>query len=137
MPNRIVLPGRPDLRMGAAVRLPITIHLPRTATVVGLRQPGGPITFVDRGLVATFTDSGLKLMNPRFVARDARGVPPPHLARLAASVEDAVDQGFSLRAEPGELVYRATRDLWGFEQDDEGRVVLCRLFDPAGHPLKV
>lgn len=137
MTNRIVLPGRPDLRMGVPLRLPITRLLPRTATVVGLRQPGHPITFVEQGLVATFTDSGFKLMNPRFVARDPRAVPPPHLSRLAASIADVVDQGFMLRAEPGELVHRATRDLWGFEQDDEGRVVLCRLFDPAGHPLKV
>jgi hypothetical protein len=119
------------------VRLPISNLLPRTATVVGLRQPGRPITFVEQGLVATFTDSGLKLMSPRYIARDPRGVPPAHLSRLASSIAEVVDQGFTLRAEPGELVHRATRDLWGFEQDDEGRVVLCRLFDPAGHPLKV
>ena len=75
MTNRIVLPGRPDLRMGVPLRLPITRLLPRTATVVGLRQPGHPITFVEQGLVATFTDSGFKLMNPRFVARDPRAVP--------------------------------------------------------------
>lgn len=127
------------LRIGAQVKLglPSSQFLPRgAATVVGLRRPGRPFTVYESGLVATCYEDGFRLVNPRMVTSVPR-TPPPHLARLAASVEDAVDQGFSLRAEPGELVHRATRDLWGFEQDEQGRMVLCRLFDPSGHPLRV
>lgn len=36
-----------------------------------------------------------------------------------------------------ELVHKATKDLWAFEQDDSGEVVISRLFTETGEPLKV
>lgn len=104
--------------------------------VVGLWQPGRRFVVANQGLVATCGRDGFRMVNPHYLREDVKFKPPSHLVRMAFSVDDMVDQGFSLRAAPGELVHRATKDLWGFEQTEEG-MVLCRLFDPTGNPLKV
>lgn len=125
-------------RLGTPVQMGISSALlsRQAGTVVGLWRPHQPFSISDQGLIATCTSDGFRLVNPHYLKR-AAGSPPAHLARWASSIEDVVDQGFTLRAEPGELIHRATRDLWGFEPDNQGRIVLCRLFDPSGHPLRV
>lgn len=36
-----------------------------------------------------------------------------------------------------ELVHRATRDLWSYQETGEGDFVIARLFDDTGEPLQV
>lgn len=57
--------------------------------------------------------------------------------RRAASLGDL--SGF-LRwgsEDSSDLVHKATRDLWSFSRTDEGDIVLARLFNDTGEPLKV
>lgn len=123
--------------LGQPVRVGISTPLGAAKlAVVGLWQPGKRFATTNQGLVATCGREGFRLINPHYLRGDSRFQPPPHLVRMASSVEDMVDQGFSLRAAPGELIHRATKDLWGFEQT-EGGIVLCRLFDPTGTPLRL
>lgn len=40
-------------------------------------------------------------------------------------------------ANTDDLVHKATQDLWSCQQNDKGEVVISRLFDETGGPLKV
>jgi Fe-S-cluster containining protein len=40
------------------------------------------------------------------------------------------------RASDNHLIHKATRDLWSIEQDKDGGVMITRLFDNDGEPIK-
>jgi uncharacterized protein len=40
------------------------------------------------------------------------------------------------RVDNNHLVHKATRDLWSLEQGDEGKIVISRLFDDTGNPIR-
>lgn len=51
---------------------------------------------------------------------------PPGLGNLAPM----------LRQASGELIHKATNDLWSFSKSSDGQYVVSRLFDSGGEPLK-
>ena len=42
-----------------------------------------------------------------------------------------------LKVAEGKLVHKSTKDLWAFQKDADGSLVVARLFDEDGNPLKV
>jgi hypothetical protein len=38
--------------------------------------------------------------------------------------------------ESNTLIHKADRDLWNFQKDADGNLLLTRLFDATGEPLK-
>jgi hypothetical protein len=44
---------------------------------------------------------------------------------------------FKVAEDSNDLVHKATQDLWSCQQSENGAVVISRLFDETGEPLKV
>lgn len=56
-------------------------------------------------------------------------------SRRVSSIGDLTD---FLRAGSGtDLVHKATKDLWSMDKDENGELVISRLFAETGEPLKV
>lgn len=107
-------------------------------TVVMVRTAEGDQTSL-HGMVFVKFDDG------RFMAVD-----PEHLRRAPANTKMASAftrrvgslgdlSGFLRWGQDGdnELIHHATKDLWSFEQTDQGDFVISRLFDDTGEPIQV
>lgn len=106
-------------------------------TVVMVRTAEGDQTGMEGMVFVKFDDD-------RFMA-----IHPEHLR--VASPSHKVARGFVRRVgslgdlsgflrwgnDDNELVHKATRDLWRCETAEDGSVVISRLFDDSGEPLKV
>jgi len=106
-------------------------------TVVMVRTAEGDQTSLN-GLVFVKFDNGQFLqVDPEYLRA------APSNTKLASSFSRRVanlgDLSGFLRwgTDDGELVHKATRDLWSFETTPEGDYVISRLFDDTGAPLKV
>lgn len=106
-------------------------------TVVMVRTAEGDQTGLDGMVFVKFDDGRFMAMHPEHLRsaspnrKMARG-----FVRRVASLGDLT--GF-LRwgNDEHELVHKATRDLWRCETDENGGVVISRLFDDTGEPLRV
>ena len=90
-----------------------------------------------QGFFTAWEDGKFLEMPPDLLARVQGGKYDPALARRVASLDEVVGREFALSAaSPQELIHKATRDLWAF-QNVGGQFQLCRLFDYDGNPLHV
>lgn len=106
-------------------------------TVVLVRTAEGDATSQGGFVFVKWDDGRFMAMNPIHL----RGAGPNQkrasgFVRRAHSLGDLSDF-LRTSTDSNELVHKATRDLWSFEQNDEGEVVISRLFKENGEPLKV
>jgi hypothetical protein len=132
--------GQP-VRLAPSMGYMLASKLPRTGasgSVVCVRTARGQVSAAGgQGLFTAWTD-GQFLEVPAELLREARsGKYDPVLARRVANLDEVVGREYALSAgSPKELIHKATRDLWAFQQVDGG-YHLCRLFNHDGRPLRV
>jgi hypothetical protein len=104
-------------------------------TVVMVRTAEGDLTS-QGGMVFVKWDDG------RFMAMDREHLRGASAHKMASSFVKRTSSlgdltGFLAYGSSNELVHKATKDLWSFEQGDGGEFVISRLFAETGEPLKV
>lgn len=138
---------RAPARYGQSVRLVpsmgymLASKLPSTGasgSVVCVRTARGQVSAVGgQGLFTAWTDGQFLEVPPELLREATGGKYDPVLARRVANLDEVVGREYALSAgSPKELIHKATRDLWAFQQID-GEYRLCRLFNHDGRPLRV
>lgn len=142
--NALEIPAEAGTRVSFVTNIGSVLSYPdppapdSEGTVVMVRTAEGDQTGLG-GMVFVKFDSG------EFMA-----VHPEHLrcaapntkraSSFAMRVADLGDLSGFLRwggDDDNELVHKATKDLWSFESTENGEVVISRLFDDTGAPIKV
>lgn len=107
-------------------------------TVVMVRTAEGDQTSLGGMVFVKFDDGRFMQMHPEHLRTAAPNRKRANgFVRRVSSLGDL--SGFLTASSGGgnELVHKATKDLWSFEEDDNGGFVISRLFDDSGSPLKV
>lgn len=119
--------------------------------VVSVRSAGGDITAHEGRVFVKWADGQLRAVSALFLraatgkkASVPRGVPADPRGRIASSVHsfrvaslgDLTQFFVKAGRESNTLIHKADRDLWNFQKDADGNLLLTRLFDETGEPLK-
>jgi len=107
-------------------------------TVVMVRTAEGDQTGLDEMVFVKFDDGKFLAVHAEHLRRASSGSKvATSFARRVGCLGDL--SGFLRwgQEEDNELVHRATRDLWSYQQTEDGDFVIARLFDDTGEPLRV
>ena len=139
--NALSLPADPGTRVRFAYNVGSVLaysYLPPPeleGTVILVRTAHGDITHKDE-MVFVKWDDGTFAPVFREHLRRAKSQKTARSFRMRASnLGDLSDFFVSADAKTSELIHKSTRDLWKFE-DKQGEILLSRLFDDSGEPLK-
>lgn len=106
-------------------------------TVVMVRTAEGDQTTFQGYVFVKFDDGRFMQMHPEHLrTASSNNKRASAFVRRVASLGDLSGFLSTGSADSSELVHKATKDLWSFEQTDGG-FVISRLFDDTGSPLKV
>jgi len=106
-------------------------------TVVTVRTAQGDLTSLNDEVFVKWDDGKLRAIHRHFLRRAKTSRKRASAFCVRASGIGDISQFFT-RANDGkanDLVHKSTKDLWSFEQSDDG-IVISRLFDDTGEPLK-
>jgi hypothetical protein len=108
-----------------------------TGTVIMVRTAEGDQTSLDDHVFVKFDDGRFLAMHREHLRRaNAQAKLASNFALRVSSLGDL--SGFLHRGgDDNDLVHKATKDLWSFQQTDDGDYMLARLFDDTGAPLRV
>lgn len=124
----------PSMGYMLAARLPAAGS---SGSVVCVRTARGNVSaHGGQGLFTAWTDGQFLEIPPNLLQALGGHKFDPVLARKVASLDEVVGKEYALSASPKELIHKATRDLWAF-QEVGGEYHLCRLFNHDGRPLRV
>lgn len=137
------LPADVGMRVSFLVNLGSVMSYPdppgehAEGTVVMVRTAEGDQTGMDDRVFVKWDDGKFLAMHHEHLrqAKRTNKKRASNFVRKALSLGDLtgfISQG---GGDDEELVHKATNDLWSFSQDGEG-VVISRLFDESGDPLK-
>jgi len=119
--------------------------------VVSVRSAGGDITSHEGRVFVQWDDGQLRTVSALYLrpgqgkkASAPVGVPADPRGRIASSVSsfrvaslgDLTDFFVKAARDGNTLIHKADRDLWNFQKDADGNLLLTRLFDETGEPLK-
>lgn len=120
--------------------------------VVHVRSANGDVTSHEGKVFVKWDDGEFRSVHAEFLrkaeqkptARKARmrhGDPTTVMGGIPAGVNQIRvaslgDLTSFLRVAEGTLVHKSTKDLWSFDKDADGSLVVSRLFDDTGAPLK-
>jgi hypothetical protein len=105
-------------------------------TVVMVRTAEGHQTGMGDHVFVKFDDGNFVAMHREHLRRAASST--KHASNFVRRVSSLGDlSGFMRASGDDELVHKATKDLWSFQQTSEGDYMLARLFDDSGDPLRV
>lgn len=124
------------VNLGSVLSYPDPPAADAEGTVVMVRTAEGDQTGMDDFVFVKFDDGKFIAAHREHLRRARKNKTASTFARRVSSLGDL--SGF-LRwgGEEDELVHKATRDLWSFQQTGEGDYIISRLFDDTGEPLKV
>ena len=124
--------------LGSVLTYPAPPSSDTEGTVVMVRTAEGDQTGMDGMVFVKFDDGRFVAIHNEHLRRASSvSKTATSFARRVGSLGDL--SGFLRWGEEGnnELVHKATRDLWSFEQTEEGDFTISRLFDDTGEPLQV
>ena len=121
-------------------------------TVVTVRSANGDVTHHDGLVFAKWDDGEFRPVHAEYLRRaedapkgktaaTATADPTDLLGRIPTSqtrirVASLGDLTSFLKVAENTLVHKSTNDLWEFKKDADGGLLVERLFDDNGHPLK-
>jgi|APSaa5957512622_1039677.scaffolds.fasta_scaffold55116_1 hypothetical protein len=133
--------------LGAVLTYSDSPDMGELGEVVSVRSANGDVTSHD-GRVFVKWSSGKLIPVYAEHLRAERGATEPKVASEAPDFEDIPirvstlrvasfgDLSAFLKVADNTLVHKSTKDLWAFEKDADGGLVVKRLFDGDGKPLK-
>jgi hypothetical protein len=101
-----------------------------------VRTAEGDATSQDDHVFVKWDDGKFLAMHRHHLRAASGGKTASTFRRTAASLGDLSDF-MRVSNDDNELVHKATRDLWSFEETTGGEFVISRLFKETGEPLKV
>lgn len=104
-------------------------------TVVMVRTADGDVTSVGAMVFVKFDDGRFMAVNHEHLRRAQATKVATAFARRVAEIGDL--GGFLQADDSSDLIHKATRDLWSFQQTDKGDYLITRLFKDTGEPLRV
>lgn len=105
-------------------------------TVVMVRTASGDRT-TDADRVFVKWDSGKFFpVSARYLVRGSSNMKVASTFVMRPGIT-SLDEFLKLSSDSNDLIHTATRDLWTFGTSEEGEVILARLFQEDGNPLKV
>jgi len=104
-------------------------------TVVRVRTAGGDVTVGDGRVMILWDNGQMRPAYPQHLVRLRGRTASLSVRQVHASMGD-LSEVFGFSRTGSELIHRATEDLWAFREEN-GSVILERLFQEDGTPLKV
>ncbi len=109
-----------------------------TGTVVMVRTAEGDQTSLDEHVFVKFDDGRFLAMHREHLRKAARNTKvASNYMRRVASLGDLTGFLHFGGDDDHDLVHKATKDIWSFQQTGEGDYLLARLFDDSGAPLHI
>ena len=105
-------------------------------TVIKVRTANGDATYQDDRVFVLWDDGKSRSICREHLRRAKKSQKRSSAVRIMFSSLGDISYFFASSDGEGELVHKATRDLWSYEKNEEG-FVLERLFTEDGGPLKV
>lgn len=121
--------------LSAALTYPAMPADKTAGVVVTVRTAGGDTNTHEGRVFVAFQDGTFGAFYPQHLRYAANSRTAKAVTRRVSSLGDLSDFMRTKEAS-GDLVHKATKDLWSFRKDGDG-YVLERLFDEDGDPLKV
>lgn len=136
------IPALPGTRVSFVTNLGSVLSYPdppapdTEGTVVLVRTAEGDQTSMGDLVFVKFDDARFMAAHREHLRRAPKSKCASVFAMRVANLGDLSD--FMRGAgQDDELVHRATKDLWSFQQTEDGDYIISRLFDDTGAPLKV
>jgi hypothetical protein len=101
-----------------------------------VRTAEGDATSQDDHVFGKWDDGKFMAMH-RHHLRGASGTKTAGSFRRTATSLGDLSDFMRVSTDDNELVHKATRDLWSFEEGSGGELVISRLFNETGEPLQV
>jgi len=141
--NGLDLSAAPGTRVSFITNIGSVLAVPdmpgehEEGTIVMVRTGHGDTTHYNDEVFVKWDDGKLRAIHRHYLRRAKTSRKRASAYRITASGLGDISQ-FFVRANDGvtgDLIHKSTKDLWSFEQGDEG-IVINRLFDDTGDPLK-
>lgn len=105
-------------------------------TVVMVRTATGDRTSDENRVFVRWDSGKFCPVDARYLVRGSSNVKMASAVALRPGVT-SLDDFLKLSSDSNDLIHTATRDLWTFGTSEDGEVILARLFQEDGNPLKV
>jgi hypothetical protein len=122
--------------IGSVVYYPDPPHPDTQGTVVMVRTAEGDATSQGDHVFVKWDDGRFMAMHREHLRAASKSKTASGFCRTASSLGDLSDF-MRVSNDENELVHKATRDLWSFEEKENGEYIISRLFSETGEPLKV
>jgi hypothetical protein len=123
------------VNLGSVLSYPDPPSAESQGTVVMVRTAEGDQTGMDDLVFVKFDDGKFIAAHREHLRRAPKNKTASSFAQRISSLGDLT--GFMRWSGDDELVHKSTKDLWSFQQTDQGDYIIARLFDDTGEPLKV
>jgi hypothetical protein len=155
--NALQLPVEPGTRvsfvgtLGAYLSEENPPHEGAEGEVVNVRSANGDVTSHNGKVFVKWDDGGFRPIHAEYLRKAKQkpskkasvrhGDPTTVTGRIPKDVNrikvgSLGDLTSFLKVAEGTLIHKSTKDLWSFSKDADGGLVVSRLFDDTGEPLK-
>ena len=122
--------------LGAVMAYDNPPHPGTEGTVVMVRSAFGDITAHDNRVFVKWDTGEFCPMDTTHLRRVAGSKQAQSMQLRVSNLGDISSLFMSAGSKEGDLIYKATEDLWSVSKDGDD-FVISRLFDDGGEPLKV